>query len=170
MAEEKDSGAPRSFLPGRLDNLENAAAGLLMAALFVTLCLQVFTRYVLGTPLIWTEEAARYMFIALVFIGSAGAILDRSHLMIELGVEMLPARIRPVLVAMTDLLSLCLTVTITYWAVRAMLRVWDLPTPALRMPTGIIYAVVAVSTLLMSLRLVQRLWRDLSGAKRTAGR
>ena len=48
---------------------ENLAA-LCLGALLLTLFLQVFTRFIVRDPLSWTEEAARYLYVYVVFLGS----------------------------------------------------------------------------------------------------
>ena len=52
-------------------------------ALAVVVFLQFFTRYVLNNSLGWTEEIARYLLIAVTFIGAAMAMRKRSHIAVE---------------------------------------------------------------------------------------
>jgi TRAP-type C4-dicarboxylate transport system permease small subunit len=52
-------------------------------ALAVVVFLQFFTRYVLNSSLGWTEEIARYLLIAVTFVGSAMAVRKRSHIAVE---------------------------------------------------------------------------------------
>ena len=61
---------------------ENLAA-LCLGGLLVTLFLQVFTRFITRDPLSWTEEAARYLYVYVVFLGSSAAVTDRTHVAID---------------------------------------------------------------------------------------
>ena len=60
-----------------------AAIGLL-AAIFVILILQIAFRYVLNAPLVWPEEAARYLYIWVCYLGAAVALRRGSHIVILL--------------------------------------------------------------------------------------
>lgn len=62
---------------------EDGAVLLLFWALAVVVFLQFFTRYVLNSSLGWTEEIARYLLIAVTFVGSAMAVRKRSHIAVE---------------------------------------------------------------------------------------
>jgi TRAP-type C4-dicarboxylate transport system permease small subunit len=60
--------------------------GLVLAvfwALAMVVFLQFFTRYVLNSSLGWTEEIARYLLIAVTFLGAAMAVRKRSHIAVE---------------------------------------------------------------------------------------
>ena len=52
-------------------------------ALFGVVFLQFWTRYVMGNSLGWTEEIARYLLIAVTFIGSITAMRKGSHIAVE---------------------------------------------------------------------------------------
>lgn len=56
---------------------------LVFCALFVTVFLQFFTRYVLNDSLAWTEEVARYLLILLAFVGAIKCQLVDSHIRLE---------------------------------------------------------------------------------------
>lgn len=67
-----------------IDRLLGSAICLLMAAMVINVLWQVFTRFVLGRPSSFTEEAARYMMIWVGFLGSAYAVGTKSHLALDL--------------------------------------------------------------------------------------
>jgi TRAP-type C4-dicarboxylate transport system permease small subunit len=58
-------------------------ATVLFAALTLVVALQVFTRFVLHDPFIWSEEAARFLFFWVVLLGAAMSVKDRRHFVID---------------------------------------------------------------------------------------
>lgn len=66
----------------------------LLLALVVTALLQVTFRYVLLEPLIWSEEAARYLLIWLSFTAGGVALRDGLHPRISYFSDRFPARWR----------------------------------------------------------------------------
>ena len=52
--------------------------------LIICMILQVFTRFVLESPLPWTDEGARYLWATLCFIGCGAAITDNAHIEINI--------------------------------------------------------------------------------------
>ncbi len=68
--------------------------------------LQFFTRYVLNDSLGWTEEIARFLLIAVTFIGSIMAVRKRSHIAVEFVYRWIPRTGRRVAQALIDLVSI----------------------------------------------------------------
>jgi TRAP-type C4-dicarboxylate transport system permease small subunit len=84
----------------RLDDwvarLETVAVILLVALLTAVTFAQVVTRYLLGDPLIWSEEAARYLFVWVSMIGAALALREGGHFGLDLVIRPMP-QLKPVL-------------------------------------------------------------------------
>ena len=59
-------------------------SALCTAGFLVVVSLQVFYRFVLELPFVWSEEAARYLFVWAAFLGAAVAIGRREHFSITL--------------------------------------------------------------------------------------
>lgn len=72
----------RGFVLG-LDRALGAVESALLAALVLVSTAvtftQVFSRYVLENPVIWSEEVARYLFVWIVLIGAAAAVRMNAH-------------------------------------------------------------------------------------------
>jgi TRAP-type C4-dicarboxylate transport system permease small subunit len=88
-----------------LGRIEAAALAAMVAAITVVTFLQVFTRYVTEDPLIWTEEAARYLFVWITLIGGAAAVRTRSHFGLDILRRFAP-RMRMPLGALSTLIVL----------------------------------------------------------------
>lgn len=54
-----------------------------MAALVAVVALQVISRYVFKNPIIWTEEAARYMLIIITFLGAPIAVRNGANVSLD---------------------------------------------------------------------------------------
>jgi TRAP-type C4-dicarboxylate transport system permease small subunit len=85
--------------------VEDLAAGLLVALAAVTL-VQVASRYLLAISLPWTEEAGRFLFTWVVWLGAAAALRRARHMRFLILVEALPPRIRAACGIVTDVLVL----------------------------------------------------------------
>lgn len=56
--------------------------------------LQVFFRFVLDTPLVWSDELGRFLFIWMVFIGAAIVSFDDRHLTVEVIQERMSVKVK----------------------------------------------------------------------------
>lgn len=63
--------------------VETASAVLILALIVLIVLAQVFSRYVLGAPLIWAEELATYLLIWLAFITASVALKLKRHITIR---------------------------------------------------------------------------------------
>ena len=74
-----------------LDRALEFAVGLVMGALVLDVVWQVLTRYALGDPSAWTEEAATFLMIWAGLLGGAVALQRNAHI----GVDVVVARLSP---------------------------------------------------------------------------
>lgn len=70
--------------------LEDALGFAFLVIMVVLVALQVVTRYLMPTPLPWTEEGARFCVVWLTFIGAAMGIRNHGHFAVEILVQKLP--------------------------------------------------------------------------------
>jgi len=69
----------------------------LFSVMFATIIVQIVLRYVFNAPLVWTDEAASYLFVWIAFLGWAMATRKRVHIGISVISDRLPPRWRRVL-------------------------------------------------------------------------
>lgn len=103
---------------------ENISA-LLFAALFLTFVAQVFWRYVLQNPLVWTLEVAGILFVTLSLFTALTQMPMREHVALDLVVDMMPRRLAAllraqslILFAVVMLFSIPDTVRVLEWMYR----------------------------------------------------
>ncbi len=125
----------------------------------VVMALQVFFRSVLQTPLYWSEELARHVFIWTVFVGLSYGVSKGLHVKFDYFLIKMPLNIRkPVLIA-CDILIL---VTCLYMYVQSFVYVQDqmaIKAASMPYPMGIVMAALPVSLTLTIIRTVQDIWR-----------
>jgi TRAP-type C4-dicarboxylate transport system permease small subunit len=134
----------------------------LITSMTLLIAVQVFMRYVMSDSLSWSEELARYIFIWLIYLGiSYGAIIMR-HIRIEAALGLFPARFRPYVVILGDVLFLIFSVYVSYIAYLTVARQMTIgqTSPALGMPMWVIYAAPCVGFALTAIREIQTIvWR-----------
>ena len=138
---------------------ENLAA-LCLGGLLVTLFLQVFTRFITRDPLSWTEEAARYLYVYVVFLGSSAAVTERTHVAIDFLVLKLSRTGRLVVGLLVNVCVLFVLANLVYWGIRATLRQLNIPLVVLDIPYAWVYVVVPVTAVLMTVRTLAVMRED----------
>lgn len=129
----------------------DVAAIVLFAAMFACVLAQVVFRYFLGSPLVWSDELARYLFVWCALLGWVIAARRRSHLAVTMGRERLPARVQAALTVVGALAASAFAVVLGVHGARIAERNWDVETTSLVFAVGVVYAIVPVAALAVGL-------------------
>ena len=175
MAADENSPAPESSIADLIHAEDEDLTGYqfddtlvvgVFWALSLVVFLQFFTRYVLNNSLGWTEEIARFLLIAVTFLGAIMAVRRESHIAVELAFRWLSRPVRHALQIAIDLISIgfygfmCLLCTQVAQRTQQMMVSIDVPKSS-------IYWFVAACFLAMTLYAVNVTWRHLrSGTSR----
>jgi TRAP-type C4-dicarboxylate transport system permease small subunit len=141
---------------------EDGLALLVFWGLAVVVFLQFFTRYVLNSSLGWTEEIARYLLIAVTFIGSAMAVRKRSHIAVEFFYRWLGPAGRHRLALAVDLVCLLFYGTAAWLTAKLALRTQQFMA-AVDLPKSLIYWAACLGLAGMTLYAARNLahrWRS----------
>lgn len=84
MKEERSCVAACRKVEHGFIKVEDAALAAMMLVLVFSIIYQVVCRYVLEISSPWCEELARYLFIAMTYIGSGRAFINNGHIGIDL--------------------------------------------------------------------------------------
>jgi TRAP-type C4-dicarboxylate transport system permease small subunit len=141
--------------------LEDGVALALFWALLIAVFLQFFTRYVLNNSIAWSEEVARYLLVLLGFVGSVTAFRRDQHISVRVLVDALPPGASRLVDRLMGLLALGLLLWCAWLAGEVMLLVRHQRLASVDVPMSWLYGVVAVAFVLMALRTLESLVRDL---------
>jgi len=125
---------------------------LLMSLLVVTVSWQVLSRYLLAEPSSWTEEAARFLLVWIGILGAAYVAHAREHLAIDILPRKLSGKAQWWLRLFIELAIMAFAASaMILGGGRLVLITCELNqvTPALGMPTAILYSVVPLSGVLI---------------------
>ena len=115
--------------------------------------LQFFTRYVLNDSLGWTEEIARFLLIAVTFIGAIIAVRKSSHIAVEVVYRWLPRPLRRALQALVDLTAVAFYGVLTWLTVELAGKTYQMMV-SIDVPKAWVYWGVAVCFAVMTLYAV----------------
>ncbi len=143
-----------------VDRLLGGAAIALLSTICVVLLLQVVMRYFFASPLAWSEELARYLFVWLTFLGAALAFRLRAHIAVDVVTELLnrrgsvlPAR---VLNGAIQGIVLIFLIAILLGGINLVQQTSGQVTPGLRIPMAWVYLAIPVGSLIMILSAISQ--------------
>ncbi|WP_295811224.1 TRAP transporter small permease subunit [uncultured Nitratireductor sp.] len=150
-------------LTKRLRQAAEILSVVLFAALFLNYVAQVFTRYVLRDPLVWTLEVAGILFVVLSLWTSATQMGFRDHVRLDLIYELFPAAAKRVILTV----SLGMFLIFTLWSIPDTVRVlewmYEERTFALRFNLGHLFVLMIFFLVAYAARAawtILRLWRS----------
>ena len=123
---------------------------------------EVVRRFVLNFSSLWGEEAARYAFIYLGWVGAAYGVKERAHIRFDIVTSRLPAPWANACYLFSELATLVFAVIALYWSLNTMgtmLR-FDALAPALRISQAWFAAAVPLGFAMIVIRVLQAAVRD----------
>lgn len=154
----------RSALRALDANAERWAMLVFYAFCTIVIVQEVVRRFVLNYSSAWGEEAARYAFIYLGWIGAAFAVRERAHIRFDIVLQRLGPRAKALLFMLTELATMAFACIALYWSLHTIgtLLKFDATTPVLRVNKAWFEAAVPIGFALVIYRSTQGLVRDLA--------
>jgi tripartite ATP-independent transporter DctM subunit len=136
-------------------------AALLVVVEIGILSAGVFTRYVLGNPLVWSDELATFVFLWLAMLGAVVAYRRGEHISLSVLVRRSPPRMRAVLEAIASVVAVIVAIEL----IPATIKFFNLErvdlTPALNLPrSDEVLAVITCLSLILVLALLRLTEQD----------
>ena len=144
-----------------LDRIEDAmsfGAVLLLVAITLAVCLEVFMRYALNDPLVWVVEFAEYSLLYICFLGAAWALREGNHVRVDVFLYAFSQRWRQRFGVVSSVLGLGIALVLLIWGVGA---TWEKfvtgaykPT-VVEFPSWIVLLCIPVGSLILALRFLR---------------
>ena len=137
-----------------LSMIENAVIILGLSAMFLILLAQVIMRYVFSRPLTWSEEAARFIFVYVSFIGISYAYRQKGHIRMEVVVNLFPHAVRRGLEVLINLGTIALFCYMIPFSFRFIGIQAGVKATATHIPMSIVYTALPLGMALSCVRLL----------------
>ena len=120
----------------------------------LTVFYQFITRYVFNDSAAWTEEIARYLLIATVFIGAAIGVAKNNHIQVDFFFRFLPTGVGRLLSLLVDALRIAFLGCASWLTWELMQKMGSYQMTIVNLPMNLVYGVVLLAFVLMTGRSV----------------
>lgn len=134
-----------------LEQVVNRVALIFFSVIFGVMLIQIFFRYVLNSPLVWTEELCRFLFIWICFLGWTIALRRKSHIRISFFLERLPPLAQKMITIIFQLLILVFLIQLMRYGIAMTARSFSVPTITLLFSWAYVYVAAPLSAAIMIL-------------------
>jgi TRAP-type C4-dicarboxylate transport system permease small subunit len=120
---------------------------------------QIIARYILHSPLNWSEELAKLSFVWLIFLGIPLVTQSGLHIQVEYFADKLPGRLKKVNIIVMDVLALLFFVTIFIFGLIFIKSQYGMRSVALNIPMSYFSWAVPVGMLLEIIFTLDKFFR-----------
>ena len=92
-------------------------AGLILAFILLSVCLEVFMRYFLNRPLQWVIELTEYALLYITFLGTAWLLKRGGHINVDIFLSLLSSRSRAGLKIFSSLIGIIVSFCLVWYGV-----------------------------------------------------
>ncbi len=123
-------------------------------ALGLTVFYQFITRYVFNDSAAWTEEIARYLLIATVFLGAVIGVAKNNHIQVDFFFRFMPTSVAHGISLLVDVLRIGFLGCASWMTGELMQKMGSYQMTIVNLPMNIVYSVVLLAFVLMTWRAV----------------
>ncbi len=124
----------------------------LLILMFVLVCIvimQVFSRFLFNYSFVWVEEAARYLFIWIIFVGTAVGLKEKKHVSVDFFVKKLKDESKYVFYLLREILLNLFSIIIIYFGIKRTITSFSSFATSFPLSKGWIYLAIPIGGLFM---------------------
>lgn len=149
------------------ENLEKVVCGVIVVLLVVIVTIGIVARYILNSPLSWTNDLAMFLYLWLSFLAASLVLRSDGHYKIAIIAEKLPRPVQAVLEILTNIGILVFLWVFIAASFRVFPRQMDMQeTVSLKISKALHTASVTTGFILISIQIIANMLRSLSKASR----
>ena len=139
----------------KFDKLEEYIGGSLFVVIFAILVLQVFFRQVIRTPLVWSEELARLIFVYVAMLGISIGIRKQQHIFIDFLFTRFSPAVQKVIFTISQIIIFACIICMGWFGKYLVAKKWIFEIVTLNVSSGWMYLAMYAISFLMMIRFFQ---------------
>ena len=139
----------------KFDKLEEYIGGSLFVVIFAILVLQVFFRQVIRTPLVWSEELARLIFVYVAMLGISIGIRKQQHIFIDFLFTRFSPAVQKVVFTISQIIIFVCIICMGWFGKYLVAKKWIFEIVTLNVSSGWMYLAMYAISFLMMIRFFQ---------------
>lgn len=147
-----------------IDSMVRAMIIVSFSALCIAIFMQVVTRYIFNFSIPWAEEAGRFLFLALSYLGIVMGMKGGAHLRVDIVVMYLPDGLKKASEVLSQAICMAFFLFVTYEGIAMTLKVCRLEQLAVSFPfpIWIVWACIPFCSLLTALQCIKNMYGTIS--------
>lgn len=141
-----------------IQKLINIFLSVAIFAMTLIIFLQVISRYIFNSPLVWSEELSRYLFVWISFLAIADAVRTKSHIALSILTDRMNEDRKQIISRLNYSLICIIGIIITYGGIVLMNLGVRQSSATLGVPMFLVYLVIPVSGVLISIFSVEKIF------------
>lgn len=137
------------------DKLEEWIGGTLFILMFITLVLQIVARQIFNSPLIWSEELARLIFVYVGMLGISIGIRNQTHIFIDFLYVRMPEKLKRIVFTIIQFLIMGSIVFFMYFGYSLYKKKQMIMLESLNISMKWMYLALPLISILMMVRFYQ---------------
>jgi len=140
-------------------------AGLILAFILLSVCLEVFMRYFLNRPLQWVVELTEYALLFITFLGTAWLLKRDGHINVDIFLSLLSSRNRAGLKIFSSLIGIIVSFCLVWYGVAVS---WEhfqdgiYNITLLEFPKAPLLAIIPIGSLILLAQFIRRAYGSLA--------
>lgn len=137
-----------------LERLLDYTTLLIFSVMVVSIVIQVFARFVLQSPTVWSEELARFLMVALTMFGSAAVIGREGHIAVTVLTDRLSKPLQEIVFFIRDILLIGMAGCLTYYGVGLALIAKRQLSTGMEIPMYLPYSAIPIGSAFLAVMLL----------------
>ena len=150
-----------------LEKIQSTVGTILLIFLTIVVSLQVVSRFILKSPILWTEEGSRFIFFWVALMGASTSVYSQRHFQIEVfSPEKIKNRkLRLVLEVLPNIIILVFCLALTFYGWQYFMSGWSRTGIEIPVQMAWVFAALPIAGFTMTLYLITNILSVVAASK-----